>query len=151
MKDCKRSDRELAKVLKVSQPTVSRMRSKLVEDGLIQRFTAIPDLAKLGFELLAISSIKTRVTDELVERAEKWMNQYPNIIFAAGAEGMGKNGVIISVHKSYTEYSKFVTENLQYWGEAIDDYGSMLISLHGLVVKPLSLAYLAKLIETSED
>ncbi len=151
MKDSKRSDRELAKVLKVSQPTVSRMRGKLVKDGLIQQFTAIPDLAKLGFEILAISCIKTKVTDESVEKAEKWMNQYPNIIFVARAEGMGKNGVMISVHRSYTEYSKFVTENLQYWGDAIEDYSTMLISLQGLVVKPLSLAYLAKLIETSED
>ncbi|MDH5391251.1 MAG: helix-turn-helix domain-containing protein, partial [Candidatus Bathyarchaeota archaeon] len=33
LKDSKRSDREIAKVLGVSQPTVSRMRWRLEEEG----------------------------------------------------------------------------------------------------------------------
>jgi len=36
LKDSKRSDRELARVLGVSQPTVSRMRSRLVKEGMIR-------------------------------------------------------------------------------------------------------------------
>jgi DNA-binding Lrp family transcriptional regulator len=43
LKDSKRSDRELAKVLGVSQPTVSRMRSRLVKEGVIRDFTVVPD------------------------------------------------------------------------------------------------------------
>jgi len=150
LKDSKRSDRELARVLGVSQPTVSRLRNRLVKDGLIQQFTAIPDLNKVGFELLAISCIKKTITEESTQRARKWMNQHPNIIFAAEVEGMGKNGVMISVHRNYSEYSEFVKKNLRYWGEALEDYGSMLVSLKGLVVKPLSLGYLAEVLEASE-
>ena len=149
LKDSKRSDRELAKVLRVSQPTVSRMRNRLVKDGFIQEFTAIPDLEKTGFELMAISCVKKKMTEESVEKGEKWMMKYPNIIFAAAAEGMGKNGVMISVHKNYSDYSNFVRENLQYWGHELEDYDSMLISLRGVIVKPLSLRYLAELMETS--
>jgi len=150
LKDSKRSDRELAKVLKVSQPTVSRMRNKLVKDGFIHEFTAIPNLVKTGFELMAISCVKKKMTEESPKKGEEWMMKHPNIIFAAAAEGMGKNGVMISLHKNYADYSNFVKENLQYWGNEIEDYGSMLVSLRGIVVKPLSLRYLAKLVATSE-
>jgi len=44
LKDSKRSDRELAQILKVSQPTVTRMRQTLVKEGIIREFTVILDL-----------------------------------------------------------------------------------------------------------
>ncbi len=53
----------------------------------------------------------------------------------------GKNGVMISLHKNYTEYSRFVREQLPHW---VKDYDTMLISLKGIIAKPLSLRYLAE-------
>ena len=38
VKNSKRSDRELAKVLKVSQSTITRTRRKLEQSGLIQEY-----------------------------------------------------------------------------------------------------------------
>lgn len=151
LKDSKKSDREIAKILGVSQPTVSRLRSTLVKEGFIQEFTVIPALEKIGFEILAISCVKLKVTEEMVERGKEWMNRYPNIIFAAAAQGFGKTGVMISLHKNYADYAKFIAENRQHWGEFMEDYDTMLVSLRGLVVKPLSLSYLAKSMETSES
>jgi len=58
LKDSDRSDREIAKVLGVSQPTVSRLKSKLVKEGLIRHFSAIPDFAKMGYEIMAFSFVK---------------------------------------------------------------------------------------------
>ena len=149
MKDSKRSDREIAKVLGVSQPTVSRMRSRLVKEGVIKEFTAIPDFVKLGYEIMAISCIKTKMAmiTELEEKAEKWWKKYPNVIFVSRAQGMGKDGVLISLHKSYTDYSNFLAEGLREWGDAVEEYDSMLIDLKGRIVKPLSLAYLSELKE----
>jgi len=152
LKDSHRSDRELAKVVGTSQPTVTRMRSKLVKEGFIKEFTIIPDLVKLGYEIMAISCAKKKTFPELSEKATKWMNKYPNIIFAARGESMGKNGVMISLHRNYAEYSNFVEEQLRYWGSEIQAYDTMLISLRGAVAKPLSVSYLAKeLKEASED
>jgi DNA-binding Lrp family transcriptional regulator len=152
LKDCHRSDRELAKAVEASQPTVTRMRSKLVAEGFIKEFTIIPDLEKLGYEIMAISCVKKKTIPELSEKATKWMNKYPNIVFAARGEGMGKNGVMISLHRNYAEYSNFVEEQLRYWGDEIETYDTMLISLRGSVAKPLSMSYLAKALEeTSED
>ena len=120
----------------------------LVKDGVIKEFTVIPDFVTLGYEIMAISCVnKKQVITEPTEKMMKWMKNYPNIVFVAKSEGMGKNGLMISLHKNYTEYAKFVTENLQYWGDELEDYGSMLVSLKGLIVKPFSLAYLAEIVK----
>lgn len=145
LKDSKRSDRELAKVLGVSQPTVTRRRNTLVNEGVIREFTVIPDFAEMGYEIMAISCIKTRnpVSAGIVEEAKEWMMQFPNIIFVAHAEGMGKNGVMISLHKNYTDYSRFVSTHLEHWKLNVESHDSMLISLKGIIARPLSLKYLA--------
>lgn len=152
LKNSKRSDRELSKVLRVSQATVTRTRNNLVRDGMIQEFTIIPNFVELGYELFAISSVRNKViTEELIEKAEKWVKKYPNIVLMAGAEGSGKNGVIVSLHKNYTDYSKFVTEARMYWGEDMENYDTLLVSLKGTVVKPFSLRSLAEALSKSED
>lgn len=148
MKDSKRSDREIAKVLGVSQPTVSRMRSRLVKEGMIREFTVIPDFVKMGYEIMAISSFKSKRTKEIEERAIKLTEARPNILFAARAEGMGKNGVIISLHKNYTDFSNFLSALMVEGEDYIEDYDTLLISLKGLIIKPLSLKYLAELEES---
>ncbi|UCD26672.1 MAG: winged helix-turn-helix transcriptional regulator [Candidatus Bathyarchaeota archaeon] len=147
LKDSKRSDRELAKVLGVSQPTVSRTRSKLVKEGIIQEFTVIPDFVKMGYEIMAITTFQTRAKD-MEERTAKWAEARPNVIFAARANGMGKNGATISVHKSFADYSNFVSDLRLEWGDALGDYDMILISLRDLIAKPLSLKYLAEQKET---
>jgi len=155
LKDSKRSDRELAKVLRTSQTTITRMRNKLVKDGLIQQFTVIPDITKMGFEILAVSSFKAKNTPDIERRALEWTMSKPNVIFAARAEGAGKNAVLVSIHKNYTDYSEFFAEitreAAKAGSDAVIDYETLLISLKGLIVKPFSLKYLAKLVETSED
>jgi DNA-binding Lrp family transcriptional regulator len=152
LKDSKRSDRELAKVLGVSQPTITRTRHRLVEEGVIREFTVIPDFAKMGYEVMAISCIKTKMTinTELAEKAEKWWKKYANVIFVSRAEGMGKNGVLISLHKNYTDFSSFLSDLMLEWGDDIKEFDSMLISLEGTIIKPLSLRYLAEG-KSSED
>jgi DNA-binding Lrp family transcriptional regulator len=144
LKDSKRSDRELAKVLDVSQPTVSRMRSRLVKQGIIQDFTVIPDFVRMGYEIMAINCFKSKSSKELAEKAKKWMMSKPNIIFAAAAQGMGKNGIMISLHRDYTDFSNFLVEVMAEDETVMKEYDTMLISLKGRIVKPLSLKYLAE-------
>ena len=144
LKDSKRSDRELAKVLGVSQPTVSRMRSRLVKEGIIQDFTIIPDFVKMGYEIMAINCFKSKNSKELGEKAKKWMMSKPNIILAAAAQGMGKNGIMISLHRDYTDFSNFLAEVMAEDESVMEDYDTMLVSLKGRIVKPLSLKYLAE-------
>jgi DNA-binding Lrp family transcriptional regulator len=55
MINSKRSDRELAKAVKVSQPTITRIRKSLEKLGYIREYTVIPDLQKIGFEIAALT------------------------------------------------------------------------------------------------
>ena len=151
LKDSKRSDRELAKVLGVSQPTITRRRSRLVEEGIIQEFTVIPDFARLGYEIMAITLGSYRVTrtPELLERGQKWVTEHPSVIFASQAHGMGRDAVMISMHKNYTDYSRFMADLRSTFGDSIKDSDTMIVSLKEFIAKPLSLRYLAE--EKSED
>jgi Lrp/AsnC family leucine-responsive transcriptional regulator len=146
-RNSRKSDREMARKLGVSQPTVSRMRGKLESEGIIKEYTIIPDFAKLGFELVAISCVKAKVRTDYLERAQEWVKNYPNIVLSAKAEGSGKNAVMISLHKSYTDYSKFVSETQMQWADDIENYDTILIALKGPVVRAFSLRSLAEAIQ----
>ena len=146
LKDSKRSDRELAKALGVSQPTITRMRHRLVKDGIIREFTVMPDFTKMGYKIMAITlaKAKTTLTPKEQERARTLVLENPHVIFVARANGMGRNGVMISLHRNYSDFVRF-TSNLQ--SESIghmENVDTMLINLMSdAVVKPLSLSYLA--------
>ena len=88
------------------------------------------------------------MVSELEEKAEEYWKKFPNVLFVSRAQGMGKNGVLISLHKNYTDYTNFLTESLREWADAIQEYDSMLISLGGRIVKPFSLEYLGEQKET---
>ena len=70
MENSRRSDRELARVVGVSQPTVSRMVKRLEKEGYIREYTMIPDFQKLGYELVALTFLKLKGNLSL-EEAEK--------------------------------------------------------------------------------
>ena len=107
LKNSKRSDRELAKILGVSQPTITRTRHKLEQDGMIEDYTIVPDFEKIGFEIMAINFVKIRpqvLSTETDEQARKFTATFPNTIFASQGEGIGMTGVSISFYKNYSEY-----------------------------------------------
>src|SRR4030043_2348412 len=60
MKNSRRSDRELAKALHMSQPTVSRTIKRLEKEGIIKEYTMIPDFAKVGEKVLALVFVKLK-------------------------------------------------------------------------------------------
>jgi len=124
------------------------MRWRLEEEGWIKDFTVIPDFVKMGYEIMAIVIFKLEVTKASIEKAIKVTMARPNIIFASEAEGMGKNGVIISLHKNYTDFSNFLSDLRLEGIDDLQDFETLLISLEGRIIKPLSLAYLAEQKET---
>jgi len=147
LKDSSRSDRKLGKILGVSQPTVSRTRNKLVKDGVIKEFTIMPDLTEMGFEILAINCFRTKVSEKVSEKAREKTMKSPNILFSARCQGGGKNGITISLHRNYTEYSKFMSKVLSEGTDEIEEHETYLISLKDFIAKPFSLKYIAELFE----
>jgi len=157
MKGSKRSDRELAKVLGVSQPTVTRMRKKL-EERAIAEYTIIPNWGALGFELMAVTFVnirgKSKSKEEqkkTIEGCKKWMMDHPNIIFASDGTGIGMDGMMISFHKDYTDYANFITEHRIEWAETLGEIKSFVVSVKGgEILKPFSLKYLEKAFPSSK-
>jgi len=97
---------------------------------------------------MAITSFKSKYREDLEERAVKWTMSRPNVIFAANAIGARKNGVVISVHKNYSDYSRFINDVRLEGGNDVPDWDTLLTTLKGFIPKPFSLKYLAELKET---
>lgn len=147
LKNSKRSDRDLAKSLGVSQPTLTRMRKRLEKEEYILEYTVIPNLAKLGFEIITFSLLNIDRYDPksgeldyaLGEGAHKWVADNTQIIFAAGGEGLeGRNCMMISVHKDFTAFSNFISDFRQMGSARIKHMDSFLVSLKGKIPKPFS-------------
>lgn len=138
MKNSHRSDRELAKVLKVSQPTVTRTRANLEKEGFIREYTVIPDFARLGFQLAAITLVKARenLTEEELKRAQqiahKDVEREPQdtIVLLNRGMGGGYDFVFISFHKDYSDYAARLRELKEYFFVNTSDTLSFLINLN---------------------
>jgi hypothetical protein len=117
-----------------------------VKDGLVRHFSAIPDFAKMGYEIMAFSFVKFNMTEVMAieGKAEEWAQSYPEIIFTSRAEGMGMDAVTVSLHKNYTEYMNFFIENKKKWRKLMAEVHYILVDLGGDVTKHLSFKYLAE-------
>ncbi len=145
LKNSKRSDRELAKVLGVSQPTITRARHSLEREGGIQDYTVVPDFKKMGFEIMVIGLVKVRpeaITPESIAKAKAYAEKLPWAIFSAMGEGMGMNGVVISFHKNYTELHRRMNQFKVAWKDYLDKIEFFIIALGEGEYKRLSLTYL---------
>ncbi len=147
LRNSRRSDRELAKAIDASQPTVTRNRRILAK--YIRSYTIVPEFSKIGYEILAITFAKAKIcskkeAEEKVERARKWTAQHSSIIFACDGEGLGKDTVIVSLHKDYSKYANFMREYSVNFADFISDVQSFVTSLKtGMITKPFDLKYLA--------
>lgn len=151
IKNSRRSDRQLAKVLKTSQPTVTRRRAKL-EKYFLDGYTAIPKWKKIGYELVAFTFVKTKVrlmTPEkrkvAVQKANEWFMKQPNVAFAAEGQGMGWSGMCISFHKSYSDYAEFIRKHDSELSDFLIESQTFIVDIKpGVIVKPFHFTYLAK-------
>jgi len=150
MKDSRISDRQLAKRIGISQPTVTRRRTKL-ENNAIDGYTAIPKWDRLGYGILAITLIKAlhifsaKKCLDIRKRGLQWLNTQPNVIMAGPCEGMGVNAFIISVHRDFSDHSDFMLKLRLEMAEFIDDAQTVLVDLKGKErMKPLHLKYLTQ-------
>ena len=116
MKDGRKSDRELAKVIGVSQPTVTRIRTRLEKEGVIKEYTMIPDFSKLGFELMSIIMYKLKPlpSDELesLHEAARELDkeEHRPYLMIMDGKGLGYDLVVVSYHRTYSDYSEYMRD-----------------------------------------
>jgi len=149
VKNPRLSDRQLAKNLNVSQPTITRRRAQLEKMGLLD-YTTILDIRKLGFEILAITfgRLKSeKPNGKEAEPSEDFLSRHPEMILVSNGRGLNYDRVILSVHRSYSDYSQFITELTQEWGIYLGHPESFIISLQSdKILRDFTLKQLAKAI-----
>jgi len=116
MKNSWRSDREIARALGVSQPTVTRLRDRLGKQGYIKEYTVMPDFRKLGFEIMAITfsrRLKELTKEELMEARkaseELERENHVAVVLAADGAGLGFSRAFITFHENYSSYMKMIS------------------------------------------
>jgi len=159
IKNSHRSDRELAKVIGVSQPTLSRARGKLEKQGMIKEYTIIPDYLQLGLQLLSITFTKMNgpfskeILDDMKKRARNTMSEHPSALIL-GNTGMGCNAdyMAIAFHRDYDEYSEFMKDIREYPSVNIDETRSFIVDLSEKdQMQPLSFSHLAGYLEKAKE
>lgn len=122
MRNSHRSDRELAEVLGVSQPTITRARSRLEKEGYLREYTVVPDFVKLGFQLASFILVKMKegLSAEELEKARKislkdMAESAPDeiVLFLRGIGG-DYSGVLVSFQKNYSDYAKLIGRLKEY-------------------------------------
>jgi len=151
IRNSRKSDRELAKAIGVSQPTVSRIRTRLEREGVIE-YTGTANLRKLGFEIIAITfgnKKREQSPDGKVTKDKDVTAKNPNMIFVSTGMGLSSDMVAVSVHKTYSDYAEYMQEIRAEWAESITLTGSFLIALNSdNVLRPLSMRYIADCLES---
>jgi DNA-binding Lrp family transcriptional regulator len=153
MKNSRRSDRELARTIGVSQPTVSRTIAKLEKAGILREYTVIPDFNKLGYSLMVVTLGRVkeefRKSESLDEVRKKFVESFNDTAFEVILDergmGMGYDGIIVSFHRSYSEYVDFKRWITKMPFIDSSRFDSFLVDLNDQVHhRYLTFSYLAK-------
>ena len=113
MTDSRQSDRELAKIIGVSQPTVTRTRLKLEKEGYIREYTAIPDFSKIGYSICAFTFAKFQTSRDinemrkLIQSYGERLSEIPQAILIERGMSANADGIVVSFHDTYSDYTKF--------------------------------------------
>jgi len=102
--------RDMAKVVNMSPSSVRNRIEKLVERGLIKRFTVDVDYRKMGFEIQVIVLITSRPGSS--EEIYQALNTFTEIFKVYWTSGPANFVCVVRVH-DMNELSKFMTGRLE--------------------------------------
>ncbi len=158
LKNSRRSDRELAKAIGTSQPTTTRLRTKLEKEGYIKEYTIIPNFSKLGYTIMAMNFIKLdpKLTEHEVEEFRKThpdtMGKTPfGIVLIHRGIGLGYDSVLVSFHQNYTCYDAYRNYVKHAMGASITEMNTFLINIEKNNTLPPTFSFIARHILTSDN
>ena len=151
MKNSHRSDRQLAKALGVSQPTITRRRSML-EKKYIDGYTIIPKFGKIGFDMASFTFLKSKLREKNgngktgnVNKLKSWYEKQPNVVLVQDGRGMGWDLLSISFHKNFSDYAAFMRKQEEDLSDLIIESETFHADLNnGESIKPFHLKYLSE-------
>ncbi len=116
------TSRRIGDIVGISRQTVSRMKKRFFEERLIRRIV-IPDLKKLGFEILAFYHIKFSPNNPPKIEDIKKLDTHSTIFLAERRF----ETTLISVYPSYQEYKQDKIEKIRFLKENNLIYNNPLI------------------------
>lgn len=147
------SDRQLAKVSGVSQPTVTRRRRVLEKERLLE-YTAVPNMRKLGFEILALTFGRWKDSvhsDKKAAEVRAFLSKHGNIVFFSSGRSSNADRLCVSFHKTYSDYAEFMRELREEWVESVTPLDSFIVSLRSdRILRDLTFRYLADCMKERE-
>jgi DNA-binding Lrp family transcriptional regulator len=152
----RRSDRELARAIGVSQPTVSRMIRRLESEGFMNEYTMIPDFRKLGYTLCAFIFLRLKeLPPEGIEGVRKAVKERLSqshfvILLLERGIGLSRDAVMICLYKDYASYADHKNIIREFPFIEPSDVDSFLIDLNDEIhYRYLTFASVAKDLLTS--
>ena len=158
LKNSRRSDRELAKAIGTSQPTTTRLRTKLEKEGYIKEYTIIPNFSKIGYTIMALNFIKLdpKITKHEIEGFRKahpdTMSKNPfGVVLIHRGIGLGYDSVLVSFHQNYASYDAYRNYVKQSMGASITEMNTFLINIKENNTLPPTFSFIARHILKSDN
>lgn len=155
MKNSRRSDRELAKIIGTSQPTVSRTIKRLEKEGVIKEYTMIPDFKKLGYQIMGVSffgkgdPVKNEDKAALRKAAAELESKNPYAsLMAVNGIGLGKSRMFITFYRDYASYTEAMQAAKRIPQVEPDRLESFLVDLNESNYRLLTLKQIARHIQS---
>ena len=145
IRDGRKTDKQIAKELDTTQPTVTRIRQKLERDKNIIEYHARPSFKKIGLNILVITFIQWQdysKKEELDEFIKEVKHNKSIICFARGNGLSGRTAYFISSHKDMKAYEDFIVDIKTKWGSYIINTDQFISSIEN-VFKPFDYSDVA--------
>lgn len=126
-KNSRLSDRDLASKLKTSQPTITRIRSKLMKEKVIDRFLILPNLGQLGLFFQAVTFVRTSFP-AVNKKMAQWAMEQPFVLFVGEGVGSQNHSLLLeSLHSDFSEYNSFMRLFREKFGNQVVDVQHFLL------------------------
>jgi len=125
----------------------------MIEKNYTEGYTVIPKFGKLGFEIAAITFLKSKLKYETgdektnaIQKMREWYMQQGSVILVSEGRGMGWDVVCISLHKSFADFSAFIRTQDSELSEWVVESQTFNADLKNeTAIKPFHFKYLATL------
>jgi len=158
LKNSRRSDRELAKAIGTSQPTTTRLRTKLEKEGFIREYTIIPNFSKIGYNIMSLNFLKLdpKLTEQEIER---FRQTHPDtmgkdlfgVVSIYRGIGLGYDSVVVSFHQNFASYDSFRHYVKQRMGANVTEMNTFLVNLGENINLSPTFSFLARQFLKSES
>lgn len=148
IKNGRKTDKQIAKEINTTQPTVTRIRQKLEREKYIWDYHARPSFRKIGLNIIVVTFMQWTdysKKEELTEFIKAMKTNKKILCFARGNGLSGRTAFFISSHKDMKSYEDFIVDIKTRWGTYIKSTDQFISSIEN-VFKPFDYSDVTSLI-----